>query len=89
MAFCQSCGGEVKDNAVVCVNCGCAIKKIVTGEPWSTGGLIALMIATVIIPFIGIGAGIYGLTKEEKRSQGGWLLGVSIVAMILWYSISN
>ncbi len=26
--FCVNCGKEVDENAVICVNCGCAIKKI-------------------------------------------------------------
>lgn len=34
--FCTSCGAEVRDEAVVCVNCGCAIKRtrpLVEPEP--------------------------------------------------------
>lgn len=25
--FCPKCGKEIKDDAVVCVNCGCSVKK--------------------------------------------------------------
>ena len=25
--FCQNCGAEINDNAVICVKCGCIVKK--------------------------------------------------------------
>ena len=25
--YCQNCGAEINDNAVVCVKCGCAVKQ--------------------------------------------------------------
>ena len=25
--YCQKCGKEINDDAVVCINCGCAVKK--------------------------------------------------------------
>ena len=27
MKFCQKCGKEIMDEAVICPNCGCAVKK--------------------------------------------------------------
>ena len=42
---------------------------------WSRGTMIALVIGTIFIPWIGLVAGILGLTTEEKRTQGGILLG--------------
>lgn len=90
MAFCSNCGAEVSDAAVVCVKCGVALngKSVGKSESWSTGGFIGLVIASFIIPLIGIGCGIYGITKPEKRGQGGILLGCAGVGMILWAAIS-
>ena len=28
MKYCQNCGAEINDNAVVCVKCGCSIKPV-------------------------------------------------------------
>ncbi len=53
-------------------------------RPWSTGWLVALIIATVVFPVVGIVAGIVGLTKKSKRTQGGILLAVAIVAFLVW-----
>lgn len=62
--FCQHCGGEVKDEAMVCIHCGCALKNQVNTNPITntdtpkTGmgvllafvGLIGLIIGLVIYP---------------------------------------
>ena len=26
--YCSNCGAEINDNAVVCVKCGCAVKRL-------------------------------------------------------------
>ena len=26
--FCQKCGKEINDDAIVCINCGCSVKKV-------------------------------------------------------------
>ena len=31
--FCQNCGAQINDQAVVCVKCGCAVSKVVTSAP--------------------------------------------------------
>jgi len=78
--FCNSCGKEIVDEAVVCVGCGCAVKPVkATGEKWSTGTMVALVIGSILIPLIGIIFGIIGLNKEEKKGQGGLLLAIGIL----------
>ncbi|MBE6543817.1 MAG: zinc-ribbon domain-containing protein [Ruminococcaceae bacterium] len=49
MKFCQNCGAEINENAVVCVNCGCAIapeKKEPT--PATDGMALAIKIFLII-----------------------------------------
>jgi hypothetical protein len=92
MAFCAACGNEVLDTAVVCVKCGSAISgkpAVVSGDKWSQGTMIGLIIGTMIIPFIGIVAGIVGLCKEPKRIQGGILLGAGVFMMLVWCLIQK
>ena len=91
MAFCQACGNEVLDTAVVCMKCGSAVKAalVADGEKWNTGTFTGLVIASFIIPLIGLGAGIYGVCKESKRGQGGILIGAGVIGMILWSAITK
>jgi len=58
-------------------------------EPWDSGTLAGLIVGTVLIPFIGIGAGIFGLTKKAKKTQGGILLAVGIGVMVLFLATMN
>ena len=53
MKFCQHCGKEVNEEAVVCVNCGCAIKphtelNAEKGSPLKTAIKVFLIISTVL-----------------------------------------
>jgi len=79
--YCQHCGKEIPDDAVICIGCGRAVKplpKLVSGKKWSGGVLALLIIGAIFIPFVGIVAGIVGLTQEAKRVQGVILLVIGI-----------
>ncbi len=52
-------------------------------EPWSAGWFVALIVATAIVPIIGIVAGIVGVTRNAKRVQGGVLIGIAAVALLI------
>lgn len=39
MKYCQSCGAEVNDNAVVCTKCGCAVSESKSNEKKGNDGL--------------------------------------------------
>jgi len=58
-------------------------------EPWDGGTLAGLIVGTVLIPLIGIAAGIFGLTKKAKKTQGGILLAVGIGVMALFLATMN
>jgi uncharacterized OB-fold protein len=87
MGFCKACGNEVVDSAVVCVKCGSSVAKESKVEAWSTGKMWGYSVLSFLIPLIGIIFGIIGLTKEERRMQGGILMVVSIFALGFWSAI--
>jgi predicted nucleic acid-binding Zn ribbon protein len=82
--FCNSCGKEIPDDAVVCVGCGRSTKRKSEGEAWSALIVILLAIGTLVIPFIGLVAGIIGLTKEPKRAQGAGLLALGVIMTVAY-----
>lgn len=50
--FCSKCGAEVRDEAVICPNCGCEIEKAATHSKNGVSGLkiaakVFMIIATV------------------------------------------
>lgn len=51
MKFCQSCGAEVREDAVVCVNCGCSLTE--QNKPATRGGDDGLAIASKIFLILG------------------------------------
>ena len=56
MKYCAKCGNQMVDEAVVCVNCGCAVEPI-AGISKKTSGLtlaakILMIIATVVSGFV-------------------------------------
>jgi hypothetical protein len=86
--FCSHCGKEIPNDAVICVGCGRAVKPIqIIGNKWSGGMMAFLIIATILIPLVGIIAGIIGLTQDAKRGQGGLLLAVGIIMFVFWFAV--
>lgn len=63
---------------------------VVQGSPyqskWSTGTMVGLMATTVLIPLVGLIAGIIGLTKDGKQGQGVLLILWAIMCMGLNYT---
>ena len=93
MKFCSMCGKEVMDEAVICPNCGCQLKKLpLTAEDdapntgWAVLGFF--------IPLVGL---ILYLVNKDKtplkaKSAGkGALIGfiVSVVFSIIYGAIAG
>ena len=57
MAFCESCGKEVNEGAVICHHCGVAVAK---SHPKSGGGAIVVVLVVIVILVVlgGVGAAI-------------------------------
>lgn len=41
-----------------------------------------LVLASILVPIVGVGFGVYGLTRKGKRGQGLFLLILSVVLMV-------
>jgi Zn ribbon nucleic-acid-binding protein len=54
---------------------------------WSLSHMTMLMIGSLLIPFFGVFASIYGMFDDRKRKQGAFLLIFTVIAsalMRLW-----
>lgn len=94
MKYCTHCGGEMADEAVVCVNCGCAAPsksaKLPVGEDTPSTGLNIL---AFLIPLVGLI--LYLMKHEQQPNQakaiGKWaIIGfiVGIIFSIIYSAIS-
>ena len=82
--FCSKCGQEIRDEAVVCVHCGCAVEnnRAAAEDKVSVG----IIILTILIPIVGVIMGIVNLCRKLTRS-GGIYLAVGIGAWIVKYLV--
>ncbi len=78
MKFCQHCGKEVLDDAVICMNCGCSVTNNATAEVDQSVS-VGLVILAVLIPLFGI---IYWPVKAKSRPKCAVTCGVA--AIISW-----
>ncbi len=80
MKFCQHCGKEIVDEAVVCTNCGCSVVQTnnVTAEVDDTVD-IGLVVLSVLIPLFGI---IYWPLNAKTRPKCASACGIA--AIISW-----
>lgn len=84
--FCTKCGQRNTTDGIFCSRCGNSMlpaASTTTKNAWSGGAFTALIIASIFLPIVGIIGGVYGLTTTEKRTQGGWLLGVALTMSLL------
>lgn len=89
MKFCQKCGKELVDEAVICTNCGCAVGGAPVQQYSADAPNIGLAILSFFIPLVGLI--LYLVNKDtyplKAKSAGkGALIGfcVNIVISILW-----
>ena len=89
MKYCNNCGKEVDDNAVICPSCGCAVasKNVEVDKP-STG----LNILSFLIPLVGLILYLswQNSTPIKAKAVGKWALigfcvavGLSIISAIV------
>lgn len=89
--FCSKCGKEVNDDAVVCINCGCAVNsgkttQIAAQEDIPNGGLNIL---GFLIPVVGLimFCVMHGQTPRKANQIGLFSLVGFILAFILFMSM--
>lgn len=90
--FCEKCGKEVNNDAVVCVHCGCSLKKStesdINNEPLDG----AVKVVSFCFPIVG---GVLYFVHQNKAPQKSkdachmalWGFGVGILLNILSYII--
>ncbi len=81
MKFCQKCGKEILDEAVVCPNCGCmtnptASKSIIAEDDSVSVGLCVL---SAFIPLFGL---IYWAVKNSSTPKRAKACGIT--ALVAW-----
>ena len=81
MKFCQHCGKEILDQAVICPNCGCSVQvanntQVTEVDQSVSAGLVVL---AVLIPLFGV---IYWPVKAKSRPKCAKICGIA--AIISW-----
>ena len=80
MKFCQHCGAEIKDEAVICVKCGCSVATNNTAvEEVDDSVSAGFVVLSVLIPLFGI---IYWPVNAKKRPKCAKACGIA--ALISW-----
>lgn len=85
--FCQKCGKEVNDEAVVCIHCGCAIGN--SRKAVANGGADEInpgfMILSILIPLVGI---ILWPVKHKETPKAAKAYGLAgIISFIVSYIV--
>lgn len=76
MKFCQKCGHEIMDEAVICPHCGCSVATTVTEPDVISVGLCVL---AAFIPLFGI---IYWPIEHKNTPKKARACGIT--ALISW-----
>ena len=81
MKFCQHCGKEIMEEAVVCPGCGCAVKATNNAQATEVDESVSagLVVLAVLIPLFGI---IYWPVKAKTRPKCAKACGIA--AIISW-----
>jgi hypothetical protein len=84
--FCNKCGKEVDDDAVVCIGCGCSLKTEASSPQSSEGAGCFLSVLSFLIPLLGL---ILYLVWKDSRPVASKACGKSalwgvIVGVVLW-----
>ncbi len=78
MKYCEKCGKELMDEAVVCPYCGCSTETNKQSETNSMA--IAGFVCSFFIPLLGWIFGALGLKKSKETGKGR---GFSIAAIAI------
>lgn len=96
--FCPKCGEELVDNAKFCKNCGANLDNIESytnlndqgnyGIPVvendHTAAVIIGYVGAILIPIIGIIAGIYLYTRKDSEKANRHAKFIIILAAVVW-----
>lgn len=83
MAFCNTCGKEINDNAVVCVHCGCQIKG---STLQSSQGGVSKVVGILIVFFLGC-LGVHRFMAGKTGTGVLWLLTAGLLGFGALYDL--
>ncbi|MBQ7355696.1 MAG: hypothetical protein IJW62_09275 [Clostridia bacterium] len=80
MKFCQTCGAQIHDDAVICIHCGCAVPQ--TSQDHFSMGFAVLSFLVPIAGFI-----IYLCLEDKKPLKAnsckwGALIKIAVLAFV-------
>ncbi len=81
MPYCSRCGNHLDEKAVICVRCGEPCKKKTPGTVGTSGGT-GLLIASILIPLIGVIIGFVQLDNNKPELGKKCFIGAAIGAVI-------
>ena len=89
MKYCSKCGQPLKDEAIICVGCGCQVADIHTGMhnryQTETGTLATCaMIFAFLVPIVGLILGIIGVNKYYDYDLKQRSKNAIITSIIVW-----
>lgn len=96
MKFCQKCGKEIMDEAVVCPGCGCSVEggsasniqssttapKLEEGE--KRGLATAALVCSFLLPIAGIICGIIGAVKYKTAKLKNQCIAAIPISIVVW-----
>ena len=90
MKFCQHCGKEIMDEAVICPGCGCAVQAASNAQvvtPVDDSVSVGLVILAVLLPIFGV---IYWPVNAKKRPKCAKACGIAgiiswAVSFVIYY----
>ena len=85
MKFCQKCGKEIMDEAVVCPGCGCAVANNISKNEFNDAPDNGYAILSFFIPIIGL---ILYLTKKDTMPLKANSAGKgALIGFFVWFVI--
>lgn len=81
--FCNKCGASIHEEAVICTKCGCQVTNTAIKQ-WHINTVVGLYIISIVIPIIGVIAGIIGCFNLKNRPAGAGMIAVSLIAWVFW-----
>ena len=87
MKYCQHCGRELMDEAVICPGCGCSVQTTNDTQADEVDDTVSvgMVVLSVLIPLVGL---IYWPVKAKTRPKSAKACGIAaIIAWIIYILI--
>ena len=90
--FCNKCGKEINDEAVVCIHCGCAVNGAKKPAPednrsWDEVNKsisVGMRLLIILIPIVGLILGLVELCGNNDSKQGLTYLSCFLSGCVAW-----